>query len=172
MIFKNTSVQLEGFIHLHRARNLATWPGSNQSADTSSRPGSSCQTHNLAPTERNTQGPTTGTHISDLLWLRQSLALKAIPRHARSATSSMAHLLGLQWTTGFSQFNLLSQILWEDEDGHKAPKNEPYRPVGQRRTYSAGLHEILLLPEELISTLHMMSRKVQKISLLQREGGY
>lgn len=157
--------------YFNRATNPAVWPGLDWSADTSSIPGYSSQVQTLTSThfpERNTEGPTTGTSISDLLWLWQSLGLMAISRHARSATSSIAHLWGLWRTTGFSQFNLLSQVLWGD-DGHKVPKNEEYRPVGHQRIYSVGLHEIFQLPGELVSALHMMSRKVQKISLFYRE---
>lgn len=169
MIFINTSVQLEKFVHL-----IST----QQQTQQCGRARIDLQTHPafLATAAR--------FKLSLLLiFLRgiqkaQQLAHLSVTCcgcgnpwdswHARSATSSIAHLWGLWRTTGFSQLNLLSQILWGD-DGHKVPKNEEYRPVGHQRTYSVVLHEIFQLPGELVSALHMMSRKVQKISLFYRE---
>lgn len=56
----------------------------------------------------------------------------------------------------------------------RATRNSYHRSAGLRghRTYGAGLNmRFLQLPEKFVSTLHMMSRKVQKISPFWRERG-
>lgn len=77
-------------------------------------------------------------------------------------------------TTGLSQFSLFSQSLHGDRERRRAMRNSYHRSAGLRghRTYSAGLNmRSFQLPEKFVSALHMMSRKVQKISLFWRERG-